>query len=118
MAERALIDIIQIKSASDYAALFKKYADKIKWDNDALMAMYRQGLKDSVKDEFMQYRADFRNLGDFIRISIKLDDKIFFRLVKKWGIKPRYDRTGFAYQNYLWESHNFFKEDSMELDAV
>ena len=83
MAERALINITQIKSASNYAALFKKYADKMKWDDDALIAMYRQGLKNSIKDELMQYGADFRNLGDFICISIELNDKIFLRFVEK-----------------------------------
>ena len=41
MAERALINITQIKSTSDYAALFKKYADKMEWDDDTLMAIYR-----------------------------------------------------------------------------
>ena len=97
MAKRVLIDIIQIKSTSDYAALFKKYADKIKWDDNALIAMYYRGLKNSVKDEFMQYGADSKNLGDFIYIFIKLDDKIFFRFMEKRGIKPKYNQTGFAY---------------------
>ena len=78
MAERALIDITQIKFASNYAALFKKYADRTKWDNDILMAIYHKGLKNSVKNKFMQYGADSRNLGDFICISIELDNKIFF----------------------------------------
>ena len=53
MAERTLIDIIQIKSASDYAALFKKYINKTEWDDDALMAIYHRGLKNSVKNELM-----------------------------------------------------------------
>ena len=61
------------------------------------MAIYYKGLKDSVKNELMQYKIDFKNLEDLIRISIKLDNKIFFQLVEKWGIKPRYDRTNFMY---------------------
>ena len=31
----------------------------------------------------MQYKIDFRNLEDFIYISIKLNDKIFFQFIKK-----------------------------------
>ena len=31
----------------------------------------------------MQYKADLKNLKNFICISIKLDDKIFFQLVEK-----------------------------------
>ena len=69
----------------------------MEWDDDALMAIYYKKFKNSVKDELMQYRADFRNLENLIRIFIKLDNKIFFRLVEKRGIKPKYDRTSFAY---------------------
>ena len=47
------------------------------------MAIYHKKLKDSVKNEFMRYKIDSRNLGDFIYISIKLNNKIFFRLVEK-----------------------------------
>ena len=61
------------------------------------MAMYHKGLKNLIKNELMQYEADFRNLRDFIYISIELDNKIFFQFMKKQGIKPRYDRTGFTY---------------------
>ena len=56
----------------------------------------------------MQYKTDFRNLENFICISIKLNNKIFLRLIEKRGIKPKYDQTGFAYWNYLWEDYNFF----------
>ena len=35
-----------------------------------------------MKDELMQYKADPRNLKDFICISIKLDNKIFSNLWK------------------------------------
>ena len=61
------------------------------------MAIYRKRLKDLVKDELMQYKMIFRNLGDFIYISIKLDNKIFFQFIEKRDIKPRYNQTGFAY---------------------
>ena len=61
------------------------------------MAIYCQKLKNLVKDELMQYRANFRNLKNFICIFIELDNKIFLWFVEKWGIKPKYDRTGFAY---------------------
>ena len=65
------------------------------------MAIYYKKFKNSIKNEFMQYRADSRNLKNFIRIFIKLNDKIFLRLMEKWDIKPKYDRTGFAYWNYF-----------------
>ena len=90
----------------------------MEWDNNALMAIYRRGLKNSVKNEFIQYKANFKNLKDFICIFIKLDDKIFYRLVKKQGIKPKYKQTGFAYQNYLRGDYNLFQKNPIELDAV
>ena len=41
------------------------------------MAIYYKKLKNSVKDKLMQYKADSKNLKDFIYIFIKLDNKIF-----------------------------------------
>ena len=78
MAERALIDITQIKSTSNYAALFKKYTDRTEQDDNTFIAIYYKKLKDSIKDKLIQYKIDFRNLKDFIRIFIKLNNKIFF----------------------------------------
>ena len=118
MAERALIDITQTRSVSDYAALFKKYADRTEWDDDALMAMFKRGLKDSVKDELMRYGGISSGLGDLIRIAIELDDKIYFRLVEKRGTKPKYERTGFAYGGRQQGDRHQPVRDPMELDAV
>ena len=69
----------------------------MKWDDDALMAIYYKKLKNLVKDEFMQYKVNFRSLKDFIYIFIKLDNKIFLRFIEKQDIKPRYNQTSFAY---------------------
>ena len=118
MTERALIDITQTRSASDYAALFKKYADRTEWDDDALMAMFKRRLKDSVKDELMRYGGISSGLGDLIRIAIELDDKIYLRLVEKRGTKPKYERTGFAYGGRQQGDRHQPTGDPMELDAV
>ena len=55
------------------------------------MAMYRKKLKNSMKDEFIQYEINFKNLKNLIHIFIELDNKIFFQFVEKRGIKPKYD---------------------------
>ena len=61
------------------------------------MAIYCKKLKNSMKNKFIQYKTDSRNLGDLICISIELNNKIFFQFVEKQGIKLKYNRTGFAY---------------------
>ena len=61
------------------------------------MAIFKRGLKDSVKNELIRYDGISNGLKDLIRIAIELDDKIYFRLIKKRGTKPKYERTGFAY---------------------
>ena len=45
----------------------------------------------------MRYDGILNSLKNLIRIAIKLDDKIYFRLVEKRGTKSKYERTNFAY---------------------
>ena len=98
--------------------MFKKYADRTEWNDDALMAMYRRDLKNLVKDELMRYEGISRNLENLIRIFIELNNKIYFRLIEKRGTKPKYERTGFAYGERQHENRNPLAGDSIELDAV
>ena len=50
-ATRIIQHLTQWKSASEYSTQFQQYSAKTDWDDNALMAMYRRGLKDNVKDE-------------------------------------------------------------------
>lgn len=82
-AERIIQHLNQRTSASDYAARFQEYANLIEWDDQALMTMYRRGLKENVKDELMRDGQDYGSLAELIEITIRLDDKLYERAMEK-----------------------------------
>ena len=47
------------------------------------MIMFRQELKDNVKDEIMRDGRDYESLAELIEIVIDLDDKLYERVMKK-----------------------------------
>jgi hypothetical protein len=76
-AERAIQQLRQRGAAADYAAEFQQYAVLTKWDNTALMTMYRQGLKLSVRAELMRCGAEINTLAELIDMSIEYDNKLY-----------------------------------------
>ena len=85
-AERIVQHLIQKTSTSDYTAQFQEHVNLTEWNDVALMIMFRQELKDNVKDEIMRDGRDYENLAEFIKIVIDLDNKLYKRVMKK-----RYD---------------------------
>jgi len=69
-----------------YAARFQKYANFTKWNDVALMTMFRRGLKNNLKDEIMRDGKFISDMFDLIEVVIDLDDKLYERAMKK-----RYD---------------------------
>ena len=47
------------------------------------MTMFRQKLKNNVKDEIMRYGRTYKSLARFIKIVIDLDNKLYERVMKK-----------------------------------
>ena len=41
---------------------FQQYVVKTEWDDDALMIIYRRGLKEQVKDELIRLEAVLESL--------------------------------------------------------
>ena len=46
------------------------------------MIIYRKKLKYNVKNELIRYDNNIKNINDFIKISIKLDDKFYEKIIK------------------------------------
>lgn len=82
-AERAVQYLTQRTSAAEYAARFQEQANLTKWDDAALMIMFRRGLKNVVKDELMKSGADTENLKELIAESIRSDDMLYDRAMEK-----------------------------------
>ena len=47
------------------------------------MIMYRKKLKNNVKNEFIRYDDNIKNMNNFIKISIELDNKLYEKIMKK-----------------------------------
>lgn len=77
IAEQKIQVLKQTASAADYTTIFQQYATQIDWDDNALMRMYRQGLKPSVRRELMRTRTSVTNLEELQEEAIRLDNELY-----------------------------------------
>jgi hypothetical protein len=77
IAEQKIQTLRQIKSAAEYTTEFQQYATAIEWDNNALMRMYRQGLKPTVRRELMRSGAKLDTLDELTAEAIRLDNDLY-----------------------------------------
>lgn len=77
IAEQKIQVLRQTKSAADYTTLFQQYATRIEWDDNALMRMYRQGLKPSVRKELMRTGTSVTNLNELMEEAVRLDNELY-----------------------------------------
>ncbi len=45
--------------------------------------MFRQNLKNNLKDEIMRDKKTFNDMFDFIEVIINFDDKLYEKAIKK-----------------------------------
>jgi hypothetical protein len=78
IAEDKLETIRQTSSAMAYSTEFQMWATRTSWNQEALMAKYRRGLKSKVQDALilMEDAEDMRSLIDQ---AIKIDTRIYQR---------------------------------------
>ena len=48
------------------------------------MIIYRKEFKNNVKNKFIRYDDNIKNMKNFIKISIELNDKIYEKIMKKY----------------------------------
>ena len=77
VAESTIQNLQQKGSASQYATVFQNYAQRTEWNDESKMAIYRQGLKENVKDELIRYAGRIKSLDKFIQASIEFDNKLY-----------------------------------------
>ena len=76
-AIRVIQHLTQRTAASEYAVKFQEFAQITGWDQQALMTMFRRGLKENVKDELMRTGAATDDLESLIRTAINIDDQLY-----------------------------------------
>jgi len=113
-AIRVIQHLRQKTSAAEYAVKFQEYALVTEWDNNALMTMFRRGLKENVKDELMRSGGIIDTLDVLIRSAIDIDDKLYERAMeKKHNFNPR---GTFGFNGGLKNNHS--AGDPMDLSAT
>ena len=76
IATRQIQRLKQTTSAADYATIFQQYSVNTGWDDSALMAMFKQGLKSDVRAELMRTGAGLEKLEDLINEAVRLDNQL------------------------------------------
>ena len=76
-AVRMVQTLVQRTSASDYAARFQEYSQVTDWDDEALMTMFRRGLKENVREKLLFHGGKIEDLDDLVKESIAIDDALY-----------------------------------------
>ena len=95
-AVRIIQHLKQRTSASDYTARFEEYSQLSGWDDEALMTMYRRGLKDNVKDELMRDGRVIDSLDELTKAAIEIDNKLYERAMERKYDGENRGRAGFV----------------------
>jgi hypothetical protein len=77
IAEQKIQKLRQICSAADYTTEFQQYQTLIEWDDNALMRMYRQGLKPTVRMELMRSGSSLNTLNELMAEAIRVDNELY-----------------------------------------
>ena len=74
--KRKLLEFMQKGSATKYTMTFQTYATQTKWNQEALMARYKQGLKWKVQDMLI-YILNATTMRGLINQAIKINNRIY-----------------------------------------
>lgn len=98
------------QSASTYAAEFRQLSSDLGWNQEALIAQFRSGLRDDVKD-LMLTLPDPTTLNEVITQAVRCDARLFERKLE------RRSGTGFP-KAAVTPTPSRVQPTPMELDAV
>jgi Retrotransposon gag protein/Zinc knuckle len=119
---RFIQHIKQRRSAAEYAATFQQHAVRTAWDDEALMTMYRRGLKDNVKEELMRHGGQIKDLDDLMQATIDIDDRLYELAMEKkrdHGSKGSYGGPVHGYRmNPRKATASYHDPDAMQIDNL
>ncbi|KAF5502321.1 Retrotransposon-derived protein PEG10 [Colletotrichum aenigma] len=102
-AERDLSHLRQTKSATLYAAEFRRLAARLHMTDESKVFAFYQGLKDEVKDEMAKLETPPSFLA-YVEHAIKVDNRLYERR-KERGEKRQNPNSGRKYQ---WQPQQKF----------
>jgi hypothetical protein len=77
VAAKRIRSLKQTGRAADYAALFQELSDTLDWDDNALMDLYKRGLRDNVRERLLWDEEVIETLSDLIEKTIEIDGKLY-----------------------------------------
>ena len=115
IAKRIVQHLTQRISTIEYAIKFQKQINFTNWDDFSLIIMYRKKLKNDVKNELMRYDDKILNMNQLIATSIKLNDKLYERFLKRRNFESheRFDIYKNYEKNYRIEKSRFNKRNNI-----
>jgi len=100
VAARRIQQLRQTASAADYATIFQQYSVNTGWDDSALMAMFKQGLKNDVRAELMRTGAGLEKLEDLINEAVRLDNQLHEFKLENQRQRSFYDKPAHTTKKY------------------
>jgi hypothetical protein len=91
VAERDIQRLRQTTSVSDYATKFESLKARLNWDDNSLKRMFKQGLKDRVREELMRSGAAQDNLQQLMEESIRIDNELYELYLEKQSFHRKKD---------------------------
>lgn len=82
-AERDLSSLRQTKSASHYAAEFRRLSARLDITNESKTFMFYQGLKEEVKDELVKIITPPEEFLEYVELAIRIDTRLYERRKEK-----------------------------------
>ena len=83
------------------------------------MALFRKGLKENVKNKLMRTETTLSILDILIKITIAIDDKLHFRVMKKNPERHRQNRAEYAsVASFYRRNDSYLQRDPMMLDSM
>ena len=85
-AQERLAKLRQTKSAMTYASVFRQNAFRSGINDDGLMQLFYDGLKEEVKDDLYQKDRP-KTLDEYIAMAIRIDDRLYSRRQERKGAR-------------------------------
>ena len=105
--------LLQKTSTVDYAQRFKKYANNISWNDEALIIMFYKDLKSNVKDEIPKKEVQYANFNALIFTAISIDDNWYERVLKDRFEKSICDRANIHHNELIRRREDYYQKNEI-----
>ncbi len=81
---KQIIQYLQQKiSVADYTVKFQKYINFANWNNIALITIFKQDLKNNIKNKFIYIDAKIDSIQVLIEIAISINNRLYKQNIEK-----------------------------------